>query len=261
MSLFGLKNNKIDLWICIGQSNMVGQAPQAEFPSAYTGIQYGNIVSSGVEIISLVYSSGVWGCQYTLFKDLANYKRKSILSSNSAVSGSYMNYQAAAADWNIQSLAANGSVKPLNQRLLDSMNANITQLITNLTNKGIDYTIKGVLWCQGESDCDVLADANSYAQNFKDMRAYIRTQYSLPNLPFIIAQTHSNFVPPRTYTNTVRQAQLDNSNQSSNISFYDVNTYIITDTNTYGLNADNVHFNGAGQIAMGNDFLNIIKNL
>lgn len=262
MSLYGFKNNKIDLWLNAGQSNEVGAAPESEFPAAYTGMQYGNLSQnlSFLDVINLQYASGEWGCRFTENKDLANNKRKSIFHVHSPETGSFLAFQPAAPDWNILSLQSGGSLKPPEQRLIDQSIGRFEQAVTDLAAKGLDYNFKGIRWDQGESDCNDATAAN-YAQYFKEMRDYYRAHFSLPNLPFIITQTHSGFDPARPFTSLVTQAQFDCSNQSTNPDFHDPYTYITTNSNSYGLNSDFTHYNGAGQQQKGNDRLAIIKNL
>lgn len=258
MSLFGFIDNKIDFWLLLGQSNMVGAAPQAQFPAAYTGFQYGNISQS---VTPLVYSSGDWGVRYILMKDLADYYSKQQYHILGAVSGTRLGYDPVGADWNILSTAAHGSGKILAQRLLDNAIALADQAFIDIAAKGVDYVFKGVLWAQGASDMLTESYANAYAQNLKDVRDFIRNYYSLPTLPFFISQTHNNWDPVRAYSDIVRQAQLDCSNQSTNPTFYDAYSPIDTNTNSYELMPDFAHYDGPGTIQAAAGWKTIIKTI
>jgi len=107
--------------------------------------------------------------------------------------------------------------------------------------------IVGMLWFQGERDV-VLSDAlaNAYQANLTAFIADVRNEYGA-DLPFLIGQLSTN----QTSLNagrlaTVRQAQEDVSNAVANTA--------LIDTESFSIRNDDLHFDAAGQIALGEAF-------
>jgi sialate O-acetylesterase len=57
--------------------------------------------------------------------------------------------------------------------------------------------LRGVLWYQGESDTDELADAQSYAERFDRWIAALRADTGMPGLPVVVVQL-ARVLPPST---------------------------------------------------------------
>ncbi len=108
-----------------------------------------------------------------------------------------------------------------------------------------DLDLEGMVWMQGESDATA-TDALSYQTNLTDFISDIRLTYG-ENLPFVIGRLSINQTNLNaTYLGQIRAAQ-------DAVEAADPRTGII-DTDSFGLNADQLHFSGAGQQAMGAAF-------
>ena len=127
----------------------------------------------------------------------------------------------------------------------------VTQGLAALTSKypTAVMDLQGMVWMQGESDA-----ANSYGSqyqtNLATFIADVRATYGT-DLPFLIGrlsagQTSLNDTPTEaTQFNLVRDAQTAVAAAVPRVS--------LINTDTFGMNADNLHFNSSGQQALGND--------
>ncbi|MEM9345947.1 MAG: sialate O-acetylesterase [Planctomycetota bacterium] len=127
--------------------------------------------------------------------------------------------------------------------------------LTALTDAGHTYEIVGMLWAQGETDAK---DGRTTAQYEADLNAFIgdiRTRYG-EDLPFFLSRLSSGQTDvPANGLTQIRAAQ-------NNVAANDSNAYLI-DTDGFGLKDDDLHFNAAGQVelgeAFGNTFINAIN--
>jgi len=115
--------------------------------------------------------------------------------------------------------------------------------------------IIGMIWMQGESDAysphSTLEYAQNYEQNLTDFIQHIRTDFDVPDLPFVIGQISQS--PVWVWAGIVRQAQLNVSQTVPNT------TLVITDE--LGLKADGMHYDANGTVTLGTHFANAAKNL
>ena len=106
-----------------------------------------------------------------------------------------------------------------------------------------------MVWMQGESDA-VNSYGATYQANLTNFIADVRATYGA-DLPFIVGrlstgQTSLSDTPAEaTQFNLVRNAQTAVAATLPRVS--------LIDTDTYGMNADNLHFNASGQQALGDD--------
>lgn len=258
-SLFGLLNNAIECWVGIGQSNMVGFAPQAQFPSNYTGIQWGGYTNIGSinQIQPIKYTSGNWGHKFLTFKKLADYRSKPILFIQAAVSNTGFYYSSTLANWNVENTADSGSVQILTKRNIDSTLVIIGRIETNVWNLYKHHIkIQGFICLGGETDAaSTLVNAQAVDSNFFYMRQHFRDKLGNDSLPFVIANIR---YPIKVNTPVVQQALLDCSNQTTTV--YSDSLTDIFSTQDLTQNADSVHFNGPGQIEISERFFNLMKN-
>jgi len=125
----------------------------------------------------------------------------------------------------------------------------VTNGLTALANAGHTTDIVGMLWTQGERDV-VIGTSGQYQANLVEFIADVRTRYGT-DLPFFLSQLSSG------QTDLVRRASLAELNAvrqaQANVAAIDPNSYLIV-TDTFGLNSDDLHFNAAGQMALGQAF-------
>jgi Carbohydrate esterase, sialic acid-specific acetylesterase len=122
--------------------------------------------------------------------------------------------------------------------------------LANLANAGLDYTVEGMLWMQGENDAINAAYAASYQANLTRLIGDVRDRYGA-NMDFVIGRLHEELAPGYyTEADVVRTAQVA-------VAAANPNTYWV---NTDGLSVnpiDGVHFDSAGHLALGAAFANV----
>jgi len=122
--------------------------------------------------------------------------------------------------------------------------------------RGITLDIIAGHMMQGEGDSQILYCANNWESECITFWDNIKTDLALyginPNFKPIISRCHNNFpLGQRPYINTVRTAQENVANH--------YNSYWI-DTDAYGLFADDIHYNVAGQKQHGIDIATILHD-
>lgn len=119
--------------------------------------------------------------------------------------------------------------------------------LANLTADGLSFEIEGMFWMQGERDARDVGMGSRYQTNLADLIAAIRAQTGEADLPFILGRLADD-LNTGTYTelDVVRAAQA---------AVGDADDWAaMVDTDAFGMKSDNLHFNAAGQLAMGDAF-------
>jgi len=111
-----------------------------------------------------------------------------------------------------------------------------------VANPGDTIQLSGMAWMQGESDTGI--NATAYQTNLTNFISDIRLTYG-SSLPFAIARL-SNVQTAVNDLSTIRIAQQN----VAALSPYNV----LVNTDNFGQNGDNLHFNTAGQLALGQEF-------
>jgi hypothetical protein len=126
----------------------------------------------------------------------------------------------------------------------------ITNGLAELLTAGYIYTVKGVIWMQGETDAKSATDSSNYQTNLTAFISAIRTLIGNNNLPFVIG----NIIRTDEAANaiTVRAAQAAVTSADAYASLVDT---------TSMSHSDNVHLDAAGQIAFGTECANEMKTL
>ena len=70
--------------------------------------------------------------------------------------------------------------------MYDGWISTLNDFKTKLTSGGYTYTIRGVIWFQGEADAANSTNANAYEANLTAFIAQLRSDVGDPNLPFVI---------------------------------------------------------------------------
>jgi hypothetical protein len=107
-----------------------------------------------------------------------------------------------------------------------------------LTDAGLDYEIKGMLWMQGEADSSASASA-VYQTNLEALIAAVRQEFVVPTMPFVMGLTYSSSM--------VRAAQLAVAAGDPLVSAVDLSDLAASGLVTY----DNIHLNTASQLEFG----------
>ena len=121
-----------------------------------------------------------------------------------------------------------------------AVTAGLAALVSAYPNAGIE--IEGMLWVQGERDAKTGLEA-SYETNLTNFIADIRATYGA-DLPFVVSRLSINQTDvPATPLGVVRTAQ-------TAVAVADPRTALV-DTDTFGIKADNLHFDASGQQDLG----------
>jgi len=110
---------------------------------------------------------------------------------------------------------------------------------------GTEPEIAGMIWMQGESDAILTKDvADEYEYNLTNLINDLRSEFNVPQMPFVIGQI-SEARAWDAFGSTIRKAQLDVSKNVSNTSMIITTDFELTDA---------AHYNGKGQISLGERF-------
>lgn len=108
--------------------------------------------------------------------------------------------------------------------------------LQSLTNSGARYTLRGMIWHQGESDGS--SSTATYEARLTEFIAAVRGNFGVANLPLVVGELATN------RSVTVRQAQF---NVAQNIPYVG----FASSSNLVTLSPDDPHFNSAGALIMG----------
>jgi len=234
-------NQVVKVYILAGQSNMDGRAPNAEFPPELQVNRPDIPIYFIDEWLDLQLGlntrnpGNLSGPEITFGRSvLEKNKGKKIALIKSSKGASSLYY----------------SWKPgTGPQWLDLVE-DVTDGMATLC-QDCNPVIVGFIWMQGENDTLDQSNAQAYEQNLTDFIAAVRTEFSVPNLPFVIGQISEG--PTLTYGAIVRQAQL---NVSQNVP----DTALVI-TSDLALQADNVHYDTNGVIELGYRFSNAMDAL
>ena len=231
-----------------GQSNMVGQGANADLSilaPTLNGTQddvviwhnsddNSNTTSGWVKLAPGQGRSGSeFGPELALGRALADaYPDYQIALVKHAVGGTNLDVE-----WN-----PNGP-GPLYSGFLES----VSNALDAFDADGLSYDIGGMFWMQGERDARFTDMAANYQDNLLDLIAAVRSEAGVANLPFVIGRISEN-LPDATYTEEdIIRAAMDA------VAAGDDQVGLV-DTDSFGLKSDSVHFDSAGQLALGEAF-------
>jgi len=256
----------INVFLVGGQSNADGRADSAELPPNLRAQQ------------DVIYYSNSVGNKLTYLQPSVNANREGAFQFGPEISfGRDMADYYARKDEKVALIkfAAGGTNLYENWRpdkTQDSANDGKTyQTFQAVVKKGLQalretyphdsIVIKGMIWMQGEGDTDTRQNQATsgkysleYAQNLTNFIHDIRLTYG-QNLCFVIAELSQNQTGtgPAIYRDNVRHCQ-------EQVSRAEPLTGIIN-TDSFGLKSDHIHFDAAGQQAMGYAFAKEMQRL
>ncbi|MCE9560671.1 MAG: sialate O-acetylesterase [Planctomycetes bacterium] len=111
--------------------------------------------------------------------------------------------------------------------------------LKELKDKGHTYTVRGMIWHQGESDASLTAE--EYEKMLTAFIARVRTDLELPDLPFGIGEVYDN-----GKRDTIRTAQKATAEKVKGVFFVSADKLKTSDMGT--------HFDAASQIELGERF-------
>jgi len=223
---------KVNLVILVGQSNMVGQGSKSqvenkELPKNVMLLEYGK---KGLSNLNFNHFGPELNMAQTLTEQYPNEK---FIFLKYAVSGSSLynwspNYEEDLAD-----KIGNKEMGALFEKLVEKINF-------VKTHQSIRFW--GVCMMQGERDARFQFAADQYAQNLTNFIQTLRSKVGISNLPFIIGRVN----PPQIkfpFASVVRAAQENIAKNLSNVT--------IINTDDLEKRADLVHYNSSAQLKLG----------
>lgn len=261
----------VPLFLIAGQSNAAGQAPTSEISRAQVSQQaevlyyrYDSDGRTGTLTNGKVPLSGTFGPEFEAANVLAHALSSDIALVKVAAGGTPL-AMASGLDWDPASA----------NELYDRLLANIRTAQNDLAGSGRSVELAAMFWMQGEQDAKSgnqagggaplpqPVTASSYQENLTTLVVRLRTDLGTPNLPFFIGQinigddpnivttpdsSHNTAFGEWDYTETIQAAQLA-------VATADPNAYLVETSGLTHL-SDYLHFDTAGQLALGDAFAN-----
>ncbi len=244
--------NRVSVYLLGGQSNMAGETSNASF---LAGTPQGNPLPA-VQIWQPGFNSFVdlrpgfqnnfgvstgFGAEIGFGHTLEAARASGQLDNEEIYLVKYaIGATTLAVDWNVDGTG----------NRYDDFTQWVGGALANLASAGLDYTIEGMLWMQGENDAINAAYAASYQSNLTNLIADVRSRYGA-NMDFVIGRLHEELAPfYYTEANVVRTAQ-------ATVAQANPRNYLV---NTDGLTVnpvDGVHFDSSGHLALGVAFANV----
>ncbi len=155
------------------------------------------------------------------------------------------------------------SSKDLNTgTLYAAMRSEFQSAVKHLSDAGLTPTVRGLLWMQGEQDSKHHVSASSYAASLNQLRKRLAEDMAADNdMPLVFGQVlpHVPAMERFTHRNEIR-AQMAACDSESGKPERMKNTAMVS-TDGLSLNSDTVHYDAAGQLALGRAFGNAMKKL
>ena len=229
----GLNKKDELVFILAGQSNMRGYGTTAKLPATYrrtpSNVQF-YFNGYPAKMSHFAHFGPEVGFAHVLSRRFPN---KTIKLIKFAVGGTSL--FAWDPHWQLSKakMTGNASAGPLFKKLIKTIKRH-SRL------KSVKYT--GILWMQGEEDSRHSSAARTYSQNLSEFIRALRKELHAPSLAFFIAEVDPP-IKAFPYRDIVRKAQRNSSVRIQN-------SRLIS---TQGLEKqqDNLHYNTAGQLALG----------
>jgi len=225
----------VTVYLLAGQSNMLGRGETSALPAALTGAQHDVMFDDSGAFDALAPaggSSGEFGPEVLFGRTTADaLSSRQIALVKHAVGGTNL-----ASDWD-----------PSGGPQYTTFINRVDTALQRIRDMGLEPELGGMLWMQGERDSRDQAMADAYQTNLVNFITAVRDHLDEPDLPFIIGLPTESLPPGNyPYQDTVRAAQRY-VNES-------MGSTAIVETADLTLKSDNVHFDGAGQIGLGERF-------
>ena len=227
------------LFVLAGQSNMVGRGRYDELPPEDHSLP-GNVEIHAVALdAGLNDVRGSFGPEHSLARDLgqAHQDQRLVLVKYAVDASSLLDW---APDWDRATAEVTGHPEfgPLYHKLLD--------LVAEVQS-GIQEPcpVAAVFWMQGERDAAIPGAGQQYEQNLSHLITRLRADLGVPALPFVVGQVNP---PPDRYplVEEVRAAQAWAVQQAGHAA--------LVPTEGLPKTPDNLHYNTAGQMELGQRF-------
>jgi len=132
--------------------------------------------------------------------------------------------------------------------------------IAAVRRRGDEPLVRGFLWMQGEADAKHERSATDYAASLRRLRDRLAADLGLARLPFAFGQVlpHEPALPRFTHRLEIRAAMAAADCRSGGPAAIPLARMVSTDG--FGLLPDTVHYDAAGQLALGRAFAEALRN-
>jgi hypothetical protein len=124
----------------------------------------------------------------------------------------------------------------------------VSNALQALLDEGNTYTVKGMIWQQGERDSTTQATADAYDDNLNHFIARIREQFNAPEMNFTYGTILQGI--DRTYESNIRQSQ-ENVDQNSGHALSVQGAFLIDIDDVSVKSGDEIHIDAVAQIELG----------
>jgi hypothetical protein len=144
-----------------------------------------------------------------------------------------------------------------------TVTAGLAKINSDPSLSGFNKILSGMLWVQGESDIQngaTFAEASAYGSNLTNFISDVRLTLDDPNLPFYFSRmsSHQTSLTGTSYLANYNAVRAGEDYVAANVSgAYEIDT----DTAGFTTNSDGLHFNAAGQVALGKAFANSVQSV
>lgn len=261
--LCSMGQDKVQVLFLGGQSNMAGRGVYADLSDADKAriekVSKRVMVSAqGRDAYPLSYYTDgkhqkEFGPELFIGLKLAEaYPDRSFLFIKRAVGGTSL-HGAWSPDWTeAKALASERGEARQKMKLYGEHIADIKKNLGKLKQKGKRYEIIGMAWMQGEKDSRLELSATKYEVNLKRLIGAYRTEFKLPNMPFVLGQINNPVRGKKDYQNgpaEVRRAIENVSNSDHNVKMIPTSTD--PSWKDFPKREDNVHYTAEGQKRLG----------
>lgn len=143
-----------------------------------------------------------------------------------------------------------------------AMRKEFLSAVQSLKNAGLNPRVRGILWMQGEQDSKQEVSASNYAANFKFLRQRLTEDLDVAgDLPMVFGQVLPHDPPLERFTHRDEiRAQMAACDSRSGKPEAMTNAVMVS-TDELSLLPDTVHYDAAGQLALGTQFGEEMKGL
>ncbi len=245
----------VPVFLMTGQSNMAGTPTGSDFPSEHrssiSGVSYykGSIDGNGVSgalTTSVPYSSSAnYGPELLFAKTL----KAAHPSKPFAIVKYARGNRSLVVDFKADGTTATSNDGP--EYVIWQNFANEGLQALRAANPNVNYVVSGFLWTQGENDSFVNRSASQYESDLTTFIADVRANHG--DIPFFFSRLSAQQTALGTSSrNAIRSGQ---DAVAANVA----KTYLIN-TDGFGILSDNLHFNAAGQVSLGQAYANSVSS-
>ena len=225
----------VKVYLLAGQSNMHGQGATADLPAELQSPQQAVLFfyAGNSSLTTLRPGSGKqFGPEISFGRTIADaLPAESFALIKRAKGGTNMK-----TDWNPE----------VEDNVYSDFRATVAEGLAAMESAGYSPRIVGMLWTQGERDAKINRSTAQYEADLNRFIADIRVRYG-ENLPFFISRLSLK-------QTSISAGQLQNIRTAQeNVAESDAHTKPI-DTDEFSVKSDNLHFDSAGQLALGQAF-------